>query len=182
MTNYEDKRQEYTMLAGLYRQMCYSSSGLTLKEDSNMKKISPKMGEVAKKAAKFLTKAVGKGFGTGLKVGGAAALGLGTAGYGSAPPALVAQTFEGPVVNYYSSTGGNGVLGKMIVVDTDGNFETTADQKHIYMYNENFAKHPELAVEDPRPVVRFHGDFYDDKYGWGVYQRIILINGKIIQH
>jgi hypothetical protein len=43
------------------------------------------MGEVAQKAAKVLTKAVGKGLGTGLKIGGAAALGLGAAGRESAP-------------------------------------------------------------------------------------------------
>ena len=109
-------------------------------------------------------------------------LGLVFAGCESTPTTnFQTQTLEGPVVNYYSGNGGDGTPGKFIVVDTDGNLETTADQKHIYMYNENFARHPELAVEEPSPVVRFQWNSYDEQYGWGVYQRIILINGKVIQ-
>jgi hypothetical protein len=85
------------------------------------------------------------------------------AGCGSAPPAPVAQTFERPVVNFYDSNNSRGV-------DADGNLETTIDQKHIYMYQKSFDNHPELAVKDPSPVVRFQWNSNDEKYGVGTYE------------
>ncbi|MDR1219361.1 MAG: hypothetical protein LBK73_07115 [Treponema sp.] len=90
-----------------------------------MKKNFSKKGEAAKQVAKVVGKSVAVGV---------AALGLGMAGCGGAPaPAPVAQTFEGPIVHCYDGNNPRGELGKIIVVDADGNSETTPDQKHIYI-------------------------------------------------
>jgi hypothetical protein len=143
-----------------------------------MKKISPRMGEVAKEVAKTLAKVVGKGLAVG---GGLAALGLGMAGCESTPPAPapVAQTFEGPVVDIYNSSSFAGNPRKAIVVDTDGNLETTADQKHILASDEYMAAHPSLITG---VTVRFSWDQSDVRDGIGSANRIILIDGKFIQH
>ena len=143
-----------------------------------MKKISPNMGEVAKNAAKVLTKVVGKGLGTGLKVGATAALGLGAAGCESTPSAPPAKIFEGPVVDIYNSSAFDGSPRKAIVVDTDGNLETTADQKHILANNEYMAAHPSLIKG---VTVRFSWDQTDEYYGIGSANRIVLIDGKFMQ-
>jgi hypothetical protein len=97
----------------------------------------------------------------------------------STPPAPVAQTFEGPVVNIYNSSAFDGSPRKAIVVDTDGNLETTADQKHILANDEYMAAHPSLITG---VTVRFSWDRTDEYYGIGSANRIILIDGKFVQH
>ena len=136
------------------------------------------MGEVAKNAAKVLTKVVGKGLGTGLKVGATAALGLGAAGCESTPPAPT-QTLEGPIVNIYKGASTAGNPARFVVIDTDGNLETTADQKHIFVYEKDFLRHPEL-VEGA--IARLQWTPSSERYGNGGFQDIILINNQRVQH
>jgi hypothetical protein len=134
------------------------------------------MGEVVKKVAKTLAKVIGKGLAIG---GGVAALGLGMAGCESTP-AVATQTLEGPVVNYYDDKAPNGKPATYIVVDTDGNLETTADQKHIGMLVEHAQQNP--ALKQKGTIVRFKWDAYNQNRGIGFFEDIILIDGKFIQH
>jgi hypothetical protein len=145
-----------------------------------MKKISPNMGEVAKNAAKILTKAVGKGLGTGLKVvgaGGAAMVGAGALVGCESTPAVPTQTLEGPVVRNYQGKAPTGKPATFFVIDTDGNLETTADQKHLVIGNDRVDNYSGLKKEGA--TVRFRWDSYDEKYGMAFTGDIIMINGQI---
>ncbi|MDR1218891.1 MAG: hypothetical protein LBK73_04700 [Treponema sp.] len=142
-----------------------------------MKRISPKKGGVAKEVAKTLAKIVGKGLAVG---GGVAALGLGIAGCESTPVQTApTQTLEGPIVNIYKGASTAGDPARFVVIDTDGNPETTADQKHIFVYEKDFLRHPEL-VEGA--IARFQWTPFAEQYGNGGFQDIILINNQRVQH
>ncbi|MDR1009034.1 MAG: hypothetical protein LBL52_02145 [Rickettsiales bacterium] len=141
-----------------------------------MKKISPKVGEVAKKAAKILTKAVGKGLDVGLKVGVPVVAAFGAAGCESTPAAQP-QVFEGSIVKTYDGNNLGGKPGKLIVVDTDGNLGTTADQKHIYLSPEYIKAHPEILNAES---VRFGWYPRHEQSGMGAYDYIIIIDGKLV--
>jgi hypothetical protein len=141
-----------------------------------MKKISPRMGEVAKEVARTLTKVVGKGLAVG---GGLAALGFGMAGCESTPT-VATQTLEGPVVNYYDDKAPNGKPATYFIVDTDGNLETTADQKYLFLLDQRVLQYPEVRQEGT--IVRFTWDAYNQSREYGGFENIKVIAGKVVQH
>jgi hypothetical protein len=104
-------------------------------------------------------------------------LGLVFAGCESAPPAPVAQTFEGPVIRSYEGDNLVGKPGTYIVVDTDGNLETTADQKHIFISPKYVTDHPQVLNADS---VRFNWYPAHSRAGIGECDYITLINGEVV--
>lgn len=125
-----------------------------------MKKISPNKGEAAKNAARILPKAVG----ICLKIGGVGALAFGAVGC-EITPAVPTQTLEGPVVNHYDGKAPNGRPAAYIVVDTDGNLQTTADQKHIVMSDRTMQEYPvaKEAVHEGATVRFKWNEYYENR-------------------
>ena len=135
----------------------------------------------AKKIAKTLNRAIKTGanaVGTGLKVGGVVTLGAGTLVGCESTPAFQTQTLEGPVVRSYERAAPDGKPATYFVVDTDGNLETTTDQKHIVIGHSNLNKIP--GITDKGATVRFRWDAYNEQHGIAYSGDIIMINGQII--
>jgi hypothetical protein len=140
-------------------------TGLIFKEDSKMKKISPKMGEVAK--------VIGKGFGTGLKVGGVAALCFGMAGCESTP-AVPKQIISGVIIDsYHGRSTTPGYEGTYYVVDQDGNIETKDDQRMLYIGD---AVADKYSGVQPGTSVVFEWDGWSQKNGFSGAGQIISVN------
>jgi hypothetical protein len=141
------------------------------KENFKMKNISSiKMGEVAK----ILAKTVGKGLGTGLKIGGVAALGLGAAGCESTP-AVPTQVINGVIVDSYYGNSAVSGKGNYYVVDQDRNPETKEDQRLFYVYEGNISKYPEINVG---AEIIFRWDAESARRGYSSVGDLVAIGGN----
>jgi hypothetical protein len=137
-----------------------------------MKKISPRMGRVAKEVAKTLAKVVGKGLAVG---GGVAALGLGMAGCESTP-AVATQIINGVIIDSYQGNSAvNGSRGTYYIVDQDGNSETKEDQRLLYVGDYDVNKYLGIQVGS---YIAFQWDQYSNKNGYSNPAHIISVNGE----